>query len=53
MGNDSSQETITSTTENPQKIKELEGKLKSKEQEVKNIKEKTIAAKKKIKKENI
>ncbi len=52
MGNDSTQETITPSTENPQKIKELEAKLKSKEQEVKDIKEKTITAIKKIKKES-
>ncbi len=52
MGNDSTQETITPSTENPQKIKELEAKLKAKDQEVKDIKEKTIAAIKKIKKES-
>jgi len=52
MGNDSTQETVTVSTENPTKIKELEEKLAAKDQEVKEIKEKTIAAIKKIKKES-
>lgn len=56
MGNEStennSQETITVSTEDPQRIKELEAKLEAKEQEVKDIKEKTITAIKKIKEEN-
>ena len=51
MGNDSTQETVTVSTEDPTKNQELEEKLAAKDQEVKEIKEKTIAAIKKIKAE--
>jgi len=47
----SSQESITVSTEDPQKIKDLEAKLAAKDQEIQIVKEKTIAAIKKIKEE--
>jgi len=56
MGNDStknsSQKTVIIPTEDPKKIQELEAKLAAKDQEVQEIKEKTITAIKKIKAES-
>ena len=47
----SQQETVTISTQDPQKIEELEKQLKEKDNEIKTIKEKTISVIQKIKKE--
>ncbi len=54
MGNNKndSQETVTVSTNDPQKIEELQTKLAEKDKEIQEIKEKTITAIKKIKEDS-
>jgi len=47
----SQQETVTMSTEDPQKVEDLQNQLEAKEKEIENIKEKTITTIQKIKAE--